>query len=90
MLKITYVYYLKWIAMQYSNYTVIIYITYVWLIDLCWIVLPCTMTDACYSMHIMLMYILYNVFLLMLTIPISKRGVPQMIHGMQNKLQLIL
>jgi hypothetical protein len=46
------------------------------------------MTDACYSMHIMLMYILYNVFLLMLTIPISKWGAPQMIRGMQNKLKL--
>ena len=42
----------------------------------------CTMKDACYSLHIMLMYILYNVFLLMLTIPISKWGLPQMIHGM--------
>jgi len=36
----------------------------------------CTMTDACYSIHIMLMYILYNVFLLMLTIPMSKWGLP--------------
>jgi hypothetical protein len=41
-----------------------------------------TMTDACYSIHIMLMYILYNVFLLTLTIPMSKWGLPQMIYGM--------
>jgi len=78
MLKITYVYYLQWIVMQYSNYTVKLFILSVcdWLtcVELFY---SCTVMDACYSLHIMLMYLLYNVFLLMLTIPISKFGLPK-------------
>ena len=39
----------------------------------------CATTDACYSIHIMT---LYGVFMSMLTIPISKCGLSQNIHGM--------